>query len=499
MRKLLTNEQMREVDAFAMKTVPSLDLMERAGTAVAEKVFNALDGGHGLVVCVCGGGNNGGDGFVVARLLLEKGVAVSVLCTANKFSEETSKNRERFLALGGEIVEKFPEREIAIIVDCLLGTGFRGQPRADAVSLIRLINAQKEKGSYIISVDIPSGICGDNGLGEIFVKADETLCIGEEKLGVRLLNGLDSAGKVTTLDIGLRGFSWENYCNLFEKNDTIKLLPNRKRNSHKGSYGKVAILGGSIKYSGAGYLSCLSAVKSGVGYTAWFMPDELIKNAFFKIPEALLVTTNKGDRYAFNEEISQKLCEYNAIALGMGMGCSEAVYKTILYLFEHYEGKLVLDADGLNSIAQFGSMEDFSKIKNCEVVITPHLKELSRLTKIETSVLLENPAVYAKEIVKKYPVTLLWKGASTLIAKDEELVLSVSGTSAQAKGGSGDVLSGLIGGLCAQGLSVFDSACLGSYLLGVSAEIATEKLSEYSATPTDFIACFGEAFKRIQR
>ena len=499
MRKLLTNEQMREVDAFAMKTVPSLELMERAGTAVAERVLNSLGGRHGSVVCVCGGGNNGGDGFVIARLLLEKGVAVSVLCRANKFSEETSKNRERFLSLGGEIVTELPKEQIAIIVDCVLGTGFRGQPREDVVELIEVINSQKEKGSYIISVDIPSGLCGDNGLGTVVVKADETLCVGEEKLGVWLLNGLDCAGEVSALDIGLRGFEWENYVNIFEQIDAVNRFPKRKRNSHKGSYGKVAILGGSVKYSGAGYLSCLSACKSGVGYTAWFMPEELLKNAFFKIPEALLVSTNVGGMYEYNEDVCQKLCEYDAVALGMGMTCSESVYKTILYLFEHYRGKLVLDADGLNSIAQFGSMEDFSKIKECDVVITPHLKELSRLTKLEMAVLQESPAFYAKEITGKYPITLLWKGASTLIAKAQELFLTVKGSSAQAKGGSGDVLSGFVGGLCAQGLSAFDGALLGAYLVGVSAEIATEKYSEYSATPTDFISCFGEAFNSLQR
>lgn len=481
-----------------MKTTPSLVLMERAGTAVFERVCQLSDVIQGEIVCVCGGGNNGGDGFVVARLLLQNGYGVSALCRANKFSEETRVNREKYLGLGGKIIENMPEG-VAIVVDCLLGTGFHGQARADAAELIELINAQKGKGAYVVSVDIPSGICGDNGLGSPCVFADETLCVGEEKLGVRLQNGLDCSGEIRTLDIGLRGEENRSYVNLFEKQDALRLLPKRKRNSHKGSYGKVAVLGGSAQYSGAGYLSCLAASKSGVGYTAWFLPEALLKNAMFKIPEALLVSTNAGDRYAFNEEICQKLCSYDAIAMGMGMGRSESLYKTVLYLFENYTGRLVLDADALNSIAEFGGMDDFLKIKKCEVVITPHLKELSRLTGVETSVLIENPVIYAQEITEKYPVTLLWKGASTMVARKGETFLCATGNSAQAKGGSGDVLSGLIGGLCAQELSVFDGALLGSYLLGVSAEIASEKYSEFSANPTDFILCLGEAYRSLQR
>ncbi len=497
MRNLLTNEQMRKVDAFAMRKVSGLELMERAGQAVFERVVTLLKTRKGRAVCVCGGGNNGGDGFVVARLLLVNGYDVRVVCCAQKFSEETRINREKYLSLGGEILTDMPTGEVSVVIDCVLGTGFSGGLRSDALALVEGINKQKKLGSYVVSVDIPSGICGDNGLGGVFVYADETLCVGEEKLGVRLMNGLDGAGDVRTLDIGLNGFEDENYVQLIEKADVQKLLPKRNRNSHKGNYGKVAILGGSEQYFGAGCLSCLSALKSGVGYTAWFLPKDLLRSVFLKIPEALLISTNEGGRYAFNEETCQKLCGYDSIALGMGLGVSEAVYKTVLYLFENYQGKLLLDADGINSLAKFGSIDDFLKVKNCEVVITPHAKEFSRLTGVSVADLQVEPLKYGMEFTNKYPITLLMKGASTLVFKRGKAVLSVTGCSAQAKGGSGDVLSGLIAGLCAQGADCFAGAILGSYLLGVSAEISAKNGSEYSAIPTDFIACFGEAFSSI--
>ena len=202
-------------------------------------------------------------------------------------------------------------------------------------------------------------------------------------------------------------------------------------------------------------------------------------------------------RYEFNEETCQKLLGYDSVALGMGLGVSESVYKTVLYLFEKYKGRLLLDADALNSLATFGSIEDFSKIKECEVVITPHIKELSRLVGVSVSDLQKQPLGYGMELTEKYPITLLQKGASTLIFKGSKAVLTTRGCSAQAKGGSGDVLSGLIAGLLAQGVNCFDGAALGSYLLGVSAENSAKKSSEYSAAPSDFIACFGEAFSSI--
>ena len=227
MRNLLTNEQMRSVDAFAMRKVSGLELMERAGEAVFERVKKLLEGVPGTVVCVCGGGNNGGDGFVVARFLLMNGYGVKVVCRAERFSEETRINREKYFSLGGEILENMPNGKISLIVDCLLGTGFSGELRPDALSLVELVNTQKTLGAYVVSVDIPSGICGDNGLGDAFVHADETLCVGEEKLGVRLLNGLDGAGEIYTLDIGLNGFEDVDYVKFIEKEDIKKLFKKR--------------------------------------------------------------------------------------------------------------------------------------------------------------------------------------------------------------------------------------------------------------------------------
>lgn len=496
MKYLLTNEQMRKADEFAMQTTTSLVLMERAGAGLAKRVEEIIN--TGKILCVCGGGNNGGDGFVCARYLLEAGYNVTVFCNAEKLSVETEDNQRKYLALGGNIVKAFPNEPISLIVDCLLGTGFKGEIKESAAKIIERINEQKQKGAYVLSADIPSGINGDNGLGKVAVFADETLCIGEEKMGVRLFDGLDCVGKISTLDIGIKALETgkNDYLRLIEKDDAKRLLPKRKRNSHKGSYGKVAVVAGSVQYTGAAYLALRAALKSGVGYAALFTPKDIAEKYMLKEPEALIIPLNGGGMVEFNEEDFKKMLSYDTICYGMGMGISKSVYQGLAYLLKNFQGKLIVDADGLNSLAKYASV-DILKEKKCDVLLTPHLKEFSRLSGLSLNEIKSSSVVLAREFARKYAVNVLLKGASTVITNGEKCYLNVTGTSAQARGGSGDVLSGLIGGLCSQGLAVVDGACLGSYLVGVAAELATEQFTEYAALPSDFIDCFGLVFKRL--
>lgn len=497
MKYLLTNGQMQAADRREMIFTPAIELMERAGRAVADFV-QKIDR-RGRILCVCGGGNNGGDGFVCARYLLEKNYDVSVLCKAENFSAETEDNKKKFLEIGGQIAREMPRGKISVIVDCLIGTGFKGELRRETAALIQEINSKKEEGVYVVAVDIPSGICGDNGLGKIAVQADETLCIAAEKIGIRLSDGLDCAGRISVVDIGIK--PKEKYAGEFvrlqEKEDIKRILPTRKRNSHKGTYGKVAIVAGSEEYSGAALLALKSALKSGAGYVTLFTPQGIKSKYMLQAPEALLVGLNGGGSVEFYESDFEKLCGYDAISYGMGMTVSKDVYKGVIYLLEHYEGKLILDADALNSIAAYGHIGDFLRKKKCDVLITPHLKEFSRLTGLEMTEILQDPIAYTKKISQVYGLSVLLKGAATVISDGRFSVVNATGCSAQAKGGSGDVLSGLIGGLCAQGLAAFDGARAGNFLAGFAAELAAQKWTEYAATPTDFIEQFGAAFSAI--
>ena len=278
-----------------------------------------------------------------------------------------------------------------------------------------------------------------------------------------------------------------------DKEYAKELLPARKRDSHKGSYGRAAIVAGSIEYTGAAYLSAAACLRSGAGYTTLFAPRDILYLYALKSPEILLKPSNEGSRYAFNEEIMQTLLGYESIAFGMGMGVSEEVFKGAAYLLKHYEGRLILDADGLNSIAAFGGVSDF-KDKKCDVVLTPHVKEFSRLSGLSVEEILENGASLARQFAKDHGVALLLKNAFSVVTDGERVFLNATGNSGQAKGGSGDVLAGVLAGLCAQGATAFDGATLAAYLVGKAAELACPDFGEYSLTASELIAYLPRAF-----
>ncbi len=488
--KVLTNKQMRVADGYTIEKigVPSLTLMERAGIALADEAESFP---RGKVVCVCGGGNNGGDGFVCARILRERGHAVDVVCIAEKFSEDCCVNKEKWLSLGGEIYKDIPDKAYAVIVDCLFGTGFHGKLEGKNEELVRAVNSLTGK---VLSADIPSGVNGDNGIADgIAVNADRTLCIGERKLGCYLNDGIDYAGEIKRADIGIF-LPEEGYARLLTKAFVSSLLNRRKRNSHKGSYGKAAIVAGSMEYTGAAYLSAAACLRSGAGYTALYLPKQLFPLFALKLPETLLSTTNEGGRYAFNEESMRSLQSYNSVAYGMGMGISEEVYLGAKWLIENYEGKLLLDADGLNSLARYGgNLSALFAKKKGDVILTPHVLEFSRLTGKSKGEILEEGVSLAKAYAKAWGVTLVLKGAVSIIADGERTFLNDRGNSGQAKGGSGDLLSGLVCGLAA-GTSTFNAAVAGCYLAGVSAELAARERGEYSLTASDCIEYLGKAF-----
>ena len=499
---VLTNQQMRSADGYTIKElgVPSLTLMERAGVALADEVENLLPAGG--ILCVCGGGNNGGDGFVCARILKERGREVTAVCFAEKFSPDCAVNKEKWLGCGGKILPDMPSVDgYALVVDCLFGTGLRGGVDGQNAEIIKKINGYKTQGVKILSADIPSGLCGDNGLvlGEV-VCADYTLCIGEIKAGVLLADGLDFAGKIKRVDIGI-SLPEKAYAKLLDCDMLRGVLPKRKRNSHKGTYGRAAIVAGSIEYTGAAYLSYAAAacLHAGAGYTTLFTPSEILPYYLLKDPEILLKSTNDGGRYVFCEERAQELLGYDVIAYGMGMGCGQDVADGVAYLLTNYTGKLIVDADGLNSLSTYkkGEMSTLFSNKKCDVLFTPHAKEFSRLSGQSVQEIIQNGLVAPCDFSKEYAVNVLLKNSSTIITDGEKIALNITGNSGLAKGGSGDVLSGVIAGLCSQGLSTFDGACLGAYLVGRAAEIAVKNDSEYSLSATGVIACLGQAFCEI--
>ena len=500
MKYVLTNEQMREADAFTIDTlgVPALELMERAGAALKKEAEKLAP--TGKILCVCGGGNNGGDGFVCARLLLLAGREVEAVFIANRRTHECAVNLSEFVMNNGKLYEEIPDGDYALVIDCLFGTGYRYREDERTDAAIKKINTLKRRGAKVLSADIPSGVCGDSGLakGEA-VEADVTVCLGEIKAGVVLCDGLDCAGKVVRADIGivLPSFDAEGngYARLTEGEEVSLLIPKRRRNSHKGNYGRATVVAGSVRYTGAAYLSALAAVRSGAGYTTLLIPQELFPMFALKIPEALLKITNDGGRYVFNEDVLSQIPK-GAVAYGMGMDLSEEVALGAEYLLSHHEGTLILDADALNSLAEYradGLRALFSAAR-AEVILTPHPREFARLLGVTAAEVVENALPLAKKYAKEWGVTILLKGAATIVTDGTRTVINERGTAGQAKGGSGDVLSGVLAGLCASAVSSFDGALCAAYLCGVAAELATAEIGEYSLTASDVISYLGKAF-----
>lgn len=307
----------------------------------------------------------------------------------------------------------------------------------------------------------------------------------------------------------------KNEIRILKSAEVKAMLPPRKAVSNKGTYGKAAILAGSMRYSGAAVLAAQGALCGGAGYVALCVPKRLKIALIGSLPEAILLDVCPGGEWKFRPKNLRSILQYNSIAAGMGMGNTKNTAKIIAFLLKNYEGKLLIDADGINALACFyganGSAELF-KAKKCAALITPHPLEFARLTGSDNTALSENDGERAIEEAKKYAaengVTVLLKGVSgakTLIVsgengkngenaeKAENIALNATGNSGQAKGGSGDTLAGLIAAIAASGADLFSAACAGAYLAGKAAEIAVKQTSEYALTATKIADYIGKA------
>ena len=486
MLPLLTCAEMRAADRYTIQTlgVPPQTLMERAGAAIAEEAEKLLRAcGGKRVLAVCGGGNNGGDGWCAARLLAERGFSVKVFSVGERRSADCAVQAEKY---GGEVCARFPEEPFDVIVEALLGTGARGVPQGAYAEAIARINAS---GAKVLSADIPAGLNGDSGTGAPCVRADVTVAVGELKAGLVLGRAADFCGRTVRRDIGI-ALPAAPFLRLCEGADLAPLFAKRACDVHKGTFGRAALLGGSAAYSGAPLLSAAAALRSGCGYTELCVPEKLFPHYIGKLPEAVLTAVpEEGGCIACDEAFLQGLCRRaDAIAVGMGAGKSRPLYAALRCLLRHFGGTLVLDADALNVLAEYGA-EILKEPRACSVVLTPHVGEFSRLCKESAERLREEGARIAAAYAEEYNVGVLLKSNVTLFTQGKEGYVVNTGTPALAKGGSGDVLAGILAALSARGIPMRQAACCATYLLGRAGALAAEALGrEYSVCGSDVIA-----------
>lgn len=503
MQNVLTCAQMRAADKYTIETlgVPSAELMERAGAAIAaetEKLLRKIRGRS--VLAVCGGGNNGGDGWCAARYLSECGFETAVYALTDKLSSDCAAQRaayEEALEAAGKdpvIFTSFPEEKFDVILDAVFGTGFRGVPEDKFADAIARMN---DSGAKIVSADIPSGLNGDTGAFVLCVKADITVTIGELKGGLLLGDGADVCGKIVRKDIGI-SLPSPAQAGLCGAADFKNVFPPRRANTHKGSFGRAVILAGSAAYSGPPFLSAGAALRCGCGYTWLAVPADIFPYCVGKLPEAILTRAPAEEgRLRYDEEFILGLTAgTNAVAVGMGCGISRGLYDSVAFLLSEYRGTLVIDADALTSLAEFGV--DILREKSCRVILTPHAKEFSRLCDKPLEEVLQNGAALAKEFAAEYGVTVLLKGHTSIVTNGKFTIFCNEGTPALAKGGSGDVLSGIIASLAARGVGTMDSAACASWLMGRAGKLSAAKLgNEYSVCATDIIEDLPIAISKI--
>ncbi len=486
--------QIRKADGEAVeKGTPSLELMERAGKALAERTRRIMkEKSFPDVLFVCGGGNNGGDGFAAARILDGQDVDVAVLCLAGKFSHDCAANAKRYK---GELFGRIPRRKYAFIVDCILGTGLKSAPTGEAEELIKFI---LNSGAYVLACDLPSGL-SENGVAlSPCVKADETLTVGGMKNALLLADGADFAGKISVADIGL------NLCDgaeVWESADVKSLFPPKKSHSNKGNFGSAAILS-TCNTLGAPLLAAGAALKSGAGYTDLYMTSSSVpcedgaKLAYFRAADelhrVLCAAKYPACRFAFydGEPIFS-----DAAAFGMGAGVGENTRTILSELLSTYKGTLVLDADALNTLAMFG--KEPLKTAQCRIILTPHIKEFARLVEKPVEEVLASSVELAKEFATEYGAIVVLKNNRTVISDGTRTAIITAGSPALAKGGSGDALAGLLAGTCARGVAPFEAACASCYLLGRAGELAEEKFGQYASNASDVIDLLSQAMQSL--
>lgn len=493
MEKILTCAQMRAADKYTIEElgVPSAALMERAGKAIADAAEKALGvlGGR-RVLAVCGGGNNGGDGYCAARLLSERGYDAEVFELCEKFSDDCAAQRAKFTGTKHTV---FPKERYDVVIDAIFGTGFRSVPEGKFADAIASVNAC---GAYVIAADIPSGLNGDTGTAQLAVRADKTVTIGERKIGLYLNDGADLCGEIVRADIGI-ALPPAAYIGRFSARELSDAFPPKKKNSNKGSYGRAGILAGSRAYSGAALLSAGAALRAGAGYTRLFCPESVFPYYIGKYPELILTPMPDLEGHLrFDENAVRKMSENSdALAVGMGCGVTRDLYESLGLLLSEFKGTLVLDADALGALAKFGT--DILREKACRVILTPHLKEFSRLTGSSVEEVKAGGAALAAAFAAEYGVTLLLKSNRSLVTNGKNTALVAEGGPSLARGGSGDVLAGIVCALAARGVTAFRSCVCGAHVLGTAGDLAEGESNEYSVLASDVIAKLPEAISQL--
>jgi len=510
--KIATAEQMLLCDRLtsAEYGVPSLELMENAGRGTVEAMnrhFGPL--AERKVLIFVGPGNNGGDGLVIARLLLEQGAQPQVvsLVDLEKLQGDAARNLKRVKQLAMPLYTCLDEDELSwverlvtesdLLVDALFGTGLRSKITGVFAAVIKCVNACNLP---VVAVDIPSGLDSDTGIPQgVSVRARLTCTYGLPKFAQVEPPGKEYVGLLEVIDIGIPAEVVERIGVTVEWLDhglVRSLVPERGLASHKGTFGHLFTLTGSLGKGGAAVLCGMGAVRSGAGLVTIAAPKMLNGVVQGALPEAMTEPLSFSQQYLSDTDYEQILAASHgkgAVAVGPGLGTAEETGQVVRKLYRELRQPMVVDADGLNLLAG-----DVAVLAAGPRILTPHPGEMSRLSGLSILEIQGNRRSLAADFAKRHGVFLVLKGASTVVAApDGRLAVNPTGNPGMAAGGMGDVLTGLIGGLLAQGVSPWEAACLGVYIHGLAADRIVRAGRPFGFLASELAAEIPAAFQEV--
>ncbi|CAG1772353.1 Bifunctional NAD(P)H-hydrate repair enzyme Nnr [uncultured bacterium] len=498
--KIADANAIRAIDRAAVEKygISGLQLMENAGRGAADVILRQL-GGAGKAAVLCGKGNNGGDGYVIARHLHNSGVEPTVytLCKTGELRGDAAANAATWSKMGGETVEllsidavKSASAQVGkadVIVDAIFGTGLSEEAAGHYAEAIRLVNGLGRK---VVSVDIPSGIDATTGavLGEA-VKAHVTATMAMPKLGLLLYPGRAHAGAVEVVDIGVPKEAVEDPSvkwNLLGPSDMTAILRPRQAESHKSSHGHLFVIGASPGMTGAVYMAGTAALRAGAGLVTAGVPESL--NAILEVKTTEVMTAGlpeTGRRLGASayEEVRRLAANKTALVVGPGAGTSEELMKLIGLILDESNIPVVIDADGLNSFApRIASLKE----KKAQVVLTPPPGEASRLLNVKVQAIQADRVGAAEKLAGMTGATVVLKGAYTVIAcPGGQVFLNPTGNPGLATAGTGDILAGMLGAFLAQGYTPFEASAAAVYIHGLAGDEAKKKAGELGMIATD--------------
>lgn len=512
MKPLLTKDQIRELDRRAMTDygIPGILLMENAGLGVVRRIESLFtpDSAEKILI-LCGKGNNGGDGFVVARHLLNHGydVVIRIFGDPGALKGETHSNYQMLCQMEADVQrldnasDLQDSMDAGLIVDALLGTGVTGEIHEPLSALIDWINRQD---CPVVSIDLPSGLQADSGQFEgACVRADYTLTMAELKLGLMLYPGRDLAGEVEVVDIASPPAVTESL-NIktfrLEAADITRVLPQRPSDGHKGTFGKVFVLAGSRGMTGAAALCANATLRVGAGLTILGCPagcNDILEVKCTEVLTQPLPETSTGTlALAARSGIDKRIEWADILVAGPGLSDHDETVQLVRSLIEEDQRPLLLDADGLLALTDCQSV---CLSRKHPLIITPHPGELARLRKCSVNQVVNNRVDEAGSAASDFNCVCVLKGAPTVIAEPSGTVwLNPTGNSGMGTGGTGDVLTGMIGGFLAQGLNAAEAAKAGVYLHGLAGDLYAEQQDHRTLIAGDLLEYISSSIQGVE-